>query len=313
MAIMTESDMSSLGFVAPRPPVIFDSYDERFAVGGDDYFERLFTGGRWLEGPVYVPSGKYLLFSDIPNNRVLRFDETDDSVSVYSSPSNYTNGHTLDQRGRLISCEQGGRRVTRTELDGSVTVLADRWDGKRLNSPNDAVVACDGSVWFTDPPYGITGDYEGEHAEPEIDGCHVYRIDPLTGAVEIVADDFVRPNGLAFSPDESLLYVADTRRNHIRRFTVESGAKLSGGEVFAECPDGRFDGMRLDASGRVWAACADVHVFDPDGSHLGRLRVPEPNVSNLVFGGRKRNRLFITATGSLLSLLINVNGAWRLG
>ncbi|ADD44274.1 SMP-30/gluconolactonase/LRE family protein [Stackebrandtia nassauensis] len=296
-----------------RIPVVFDSYDERFAGGhGDDYFERLFSGGRWTEGPVYVPSGKYLLFSDIPNNRVLRWDETDGSVSVFRSPSNYTNGHTLDRHGRLISCEQGGRRVTRTEIDGSITVLAERWNGHRLNSPNDAVVASDGSVWFTDPPYGITSDYEGERAEPEIDGCHVYRVDPVSGAVDIVADDFERPNGLAFSPDESLMYIVDTRRNHIRRFRVEPEGKLSGGEVFAECPEGQFDGIRLDETGRIWAACADVHCFDPDGTHLARLRIPEPNVSNLVFGGRKRNRLFVTATGSVYSVLLNINGAAKL-
>lgn len=291
----------------------YEVRDERFAaVAGDDYVERLFTGCRWAEGPVYVPSGRYLLFSDIPNNRMLRWDETDGSVSVFRSPSNYTNGHTLDRQGRLVSCEQGGRRVTRTELDGSITVLADRWNGKRLNSPNDVVVAADGSIWFTDPPYGITSDYEGERAEPEIDGCHVYRIDPSTGEVEIVADDFVRPNGLAFSPDERSLYITDTRRNHIRRFAVADGRRLTGGDVFAESPGGALDGLRLDDTGRVWAAAEDVFCFDADGTCIGRLPIPEPAVSNLVFGGRKRNRLFITATSSLYSLMLNVNGAWRL-
>ncbi len=292
-------------------PVAFDVRDERFGVGGDRYLERLFSGGRWTEGPVYVPSGRYLLFSDIPNDRVMRWDETDGSVSVFRSPAGYANGHTLDRLGRLVSCEHGGRRVTRTELDGSVTVLADRWNGKRLNSPNDAVVAADGAVWFTDPSYGIGGDYEGHRAEPEIDGCHVYRVDPVSGEVARVADDFARPNGLAFSPDERRLYVADTARGHIRSFAVE-GASLSGGEVFAESPGGNFDGLRLDVEGRVWAAAADVCCFHPDGSLLATLPIPQPAVANLVFGGPKRNRLFVCATDSVYSIMLNTNGAWSL-
>jgi gluconolactonase len=289
----------------------FEKFDDRFNVAGDDSLERLFSEGRWTEGPVYVPSGRYLLFSDIPNDRMLRWDETEGSVSVFRSPANYANGHTLDRQGRLVSCEQGGRRVTRTELDGSVTVLADRWNGRRLNSPNDAVVAADGAVWFTDPPYGITSDYEGHRAEQEIDGCHVYRIDPASGEVARVADDFERPNGLAFSPDEQRLYIADTRRGHVRVFDVD-GAGLSGGEVFAESPGGNFDGLRVDVEGRLWAAAADVNCFHPDGTLLGTLRIPQPAVSNLVWGGPKRNRLFITATDSVYSVLLNTNGAWRL-
>lgn len=292
-------------------PVAFEVHDERFNVGGDDYLECLFAGGRWTEGPVYVPSGRYLLFSDIPNDRMMRWDETDSSVSVFRSPSHYANGHTLDRQGRLVSCEQGERRVTRTELDGSITVLADRWRGKRLNSPNDVVVGSDGAVWFTDPPYGITSDYEGHRAEPEIDGCHVYRVDPASGTVDRVADDFLRPNGLAFSPDESHLYIADTARGHLRRFDVQAG-RLAGGEVFAESPGGRFDGMRVDVEGRVWAAASDVYCFHPDRTLLAKLPVPQPAVSNLVFGGRKRNRLFVTATNSVYSILLNTNGTWRL-
>ena len=242
-------------------PVGFRNFDERFTVAGDDYLECLFSGGRWTEGPVYVPSGKYLLFSDIPNDRIMRWDETDGSVGVFRSPAGYTNGHTLDRQGRLVSCEHGNRRVTRTELDGSVTVVADRWEGKRFNSPNDVVVAGDGAVWFTDPPYGITSDYEGHKAEPEIDGCHVYRVDP-SGNVERVADDFQRPNGLAFSPDERVLYIADTRGGHIRRFDVDGG-KLTGGEVFADSPGGNFDGLRVDVEGRVWAAAARRPLLRP--------------------------------------------------
>jgi gluconolactonase len=292
-------------------PVSFDVHDERFRLACDAYLECLFSGGRWTEGPVYVPSGRYLLFSDIPNDRMMRWDETDGSVSVFRSPARYTNGHTLDRQGRLVSCEQGARRVTRTELDGSVTVLADRWEGKRFNSPNDAVVSSDGAVWFTDPPYGITSDYEGHRAEPEIDGCHVYRIDPVSGEVERVADDFERPNGLAFSPDERRLYIADTARGHIRSFAVE-GASLSGGEVFAESPGGNFDGLRTDVEGRVWAAAADVNCFHPDGTHLATLPIPQPAVSNLVFGGPKRNRMFVCATDSVYSILLGTNGAWSL-
>ncbi|RRR96917.1 SMP-30/gluconolactonase/LRE family protein [Glycomyces terrestris] len=289
----------------------FEVHDALFKVAGDDYLECLYSGGRWVEGPVYVPHGKYLLFSDIPNDRMLRWDETDGSVSVFRSPAGYTNGHTLDRQGRLVSCEQGRRAVTRTELDGSVTVLADRWDGKRFNSPNDVVVDSTGAVWFTDPPYGITSDYEGIRAEQEIDGCHVYRIDPGTGEVARVADDFQRPNGLAFSPDERTLYIADTAGGHIRSFAVE-GAGLRGGEVFAESPGGHFDGLRVDVEGRVWAAAGGVRCFDPDGTLLATLPVPQPAVSNLVFGGPKRNRLFITATDSVYSLMLNTNGAFRL-
>ncbi|SDL16434.1 gluconolactonase [Glycomyces sambucus] len=294
-----------------KTPVRFEVHDGRFDVGGDDYLERLFFGGRWTEGPVYVPHGKYLLFSDIPNDRIMRWDETDDSVSVFRSPAGHTNGHTLDRQGRLVSCEHGGRRVTRTELDGSVTVLADRWEGRRFNSPNDVVVDSTGAVWFTDPPYGILSDYEGHAADPEIDGCHVYRIDPASGEVARVAADFERPNGLAFSPDERTLYIADTARGHLRAFAVDGGT-LRGGDVFTESPGGNFDGLRTDTAGRVWAAAADVYCFDPDGTHLATLPIPQPAVSNLVFGGPKRNRLFVTATDSVYSIMLNTGGAWRL-
>ncbi|THV37752.1 SMP-30/gluconolactonase/LRE family protein [Glycomyces buryatensis] len=292
-------------------PARFEVFDQRFSVAGDRYLECLFEDGRWTEGPVYVPSGRYLLFSDIPNDRMMRWDETDGSVSVFRSPAGYTNGHTLDRQGRLVSCEHGERRVTRTELDGSTTVLADRWNGKRLNSPNDVVVASDGSIWFTDPPYGILSDYEGHRAEPEIDGCHVYRIDPGSGEVERVADDFERPNGLAFAPDERTLYIADTARGHIRAFRVE-GRKLVGGEVLCESPEGNFDGLRIDVEGRLWAAAADVYCFHPDGTLLAKLPIPGPAVSNVVFGGPKRNRLFITATSAVYSILLGTNGSWRL-
>jgi gluconolactonase len=249
-----------------------------------------------------------VLFSDIPNNRILRWDETSYQVSAYREPAGNTNGHTRDSEGRLVSCEHGNRRVTRTEHDGSIRVLADGYEGKRLNSPNDVVVRPDGSVWFTDPAYGIDSDYEGHRGEIETEGCHVYRIAP-DGAISRVADDFNRPNGLVFSLDGSQLYVTDTEEAHIRRFDVtDDGTALSGGEVFAECGNGAFDGIRLDSAGRIWGAAGDgVHVYDPDGTLLGKLLVPEV-VSNLCFGGAKRNRLFLTATTSLYSLYLNTNG-----
>ncbi len=284
--------------------------DERFAgCAGDDRVERLFEGCRWAEGPVYVPAGRYLLWNDIPNDRMLRWDEATGAVGVFRQPSGCANGNTLDRAGRLVTCEHGNRRVTRTEHDGAITVVADRYDGKRLNSPNDVVVRSDGSIWFTDPSYGIDSDYEGHRAASEIGACHVYRVDPANGDCRIVADDFVRPNGLAFSLDERRLYIADTRVNHIRLFDVSEDGRLTGGDVFAECTVGVFDGIRLDSAGRVWAAAGvGVHCFDPDGTLIGKLRLPEV-VSNLVFGGPKRNRLFVTATTSVYSILLNVNGA----
>jgi gluconolactonase len=292
-------------------PVEFEAFDKRIAaVSGDRHVERLYRGTRWAEGPVYFPAGRFLVWSDIPNDRLLRWDEQTGAVAPFRQPSGYVNGNTLDREGRLISCEHGARRVTRTEHDGSVTTLADRWQGGRLNSPNDVVVRSDGSIWFTDPPYGILGDYEGHRAEQEIDGCHVYRIDPLTGGTSMVAGDFARPNGLAFSLDERSLLVADTEERHVRVFDVRDDGTLAGGRVFAEhSGEGSFDGLRLDDAGRVWAAVgSSVHCYDPDGTLLGRLILPE-SVSNLVFGGPKRNRVFITATTSLYSVMLNIRGA----
>jgi gluconolactonase len=288
----------------------YEVLDDRFrpCTNGDVRIERLHGGCRWAEGPVYVPAGRYLLWSDIPNDRILRWDETTGSVGVFRQPAGYANGGTLDGAGRLVTCEHGNRRVTRTEHDGSVTVIADRYQGKRLNSPNDVVVRSDGSIWFTDPSYGIDSDYEGHRADSEIGACHVYRVDPSTGTVRVVADDFVRPNGLAFSLDERRLYVADTRVNHLRVFDVADDGALSGGAVFATCTVGVFDGFRLDQAGRIWTSAGDgVHCYDPDGTLIGKLRVPE-TVANLVFGGRKRNRLFICATTSLYAILLPVSG-----
>ncbi len=288
----------------------FEVLDERFSgCSGDEAIERIYTSCRWAEGPAYFAAGRYLVFSDIPNDRILRWDETTGAVGVFRQPAGYANGHTVDVQGRLVSCEHGNRAVTRTEHDGSITVLADCYQGKRLNSPNDLVEHADGSIWFTDPSYGIDSDYEGHKAPSEIGGCHVYRTDLATREVRIVADDFERPNGLAFSLDGRQLYIVDTRRKHIRLFDVAGDATLSGGDVFATCDAGSFDGIRLDDTGRVWAAAHDgVHCFDPDGTLIGKLRIPEI-VSNLTFGGPKRNQLFICASTSVYSIRVNFNGA----
>ncbi len=281
--------------------------------------ERLWTGARWSEGPAWFAAGRYLVWSDIPNNRMMRFDETDGSVSVFRQPSNNSNGNTVDREGRLVTCEHLARRVTRTEHDGSVTVIADRFEGKRFNSPNDVVVKSDGSIWFTDPSYGILMDYEGDRAESEIGACHVYRVDP-SGEVTRVADDYVKPNGLAFSIDESELFVADTGLTHqadgprhIRRHKVRDNGTLEGGDVFATCTEGLFDGFRFDREGRIWSSAADgVHCLDNDGVLIGKILIPEL-VGNVCFGGPKLNRLFICGTTSLYSVFLNVNGVSPFG
>jgi gluconolactonase len=291
-------------------PTTFEVLDERFAaIKGDKRVERFDLRCRWAEGPVYVPAGRYLLVSDIPNDRILRWDETTGAIGVFRHPAGYANGNTLDTIGRLVTCEHGNRRVSRTEHDGSITTLADRYAGKRLNSPNDVVVRSDGSVWFTDPAYGIDSDYEGHRGDSEIGGCHVYRVDPVDGSCVIVADDFVRPNGLAFSLDETQLYIGDSRAKHLRVFDIDATGRLSGGRVLAEATEGTFDGFRLDDLGRLWAAAGDgVHCLAPDGSLIGKLLLPEV-AANLVFGGPKGNRLFVAATTSVYSLLLNVRGA----
>ncbi|MEK0084814.1 SMP-30/gluconolactonase/LRE family protein [Benzoatithermus flavus] len=281
---------------------------------------KLWTGAAWAEGPVYFRDGDYLLFSDIPNNRIMRFvpdlSGLGGTVSVYRQPSNNTNGHTRDREGRLVSCEHGARRVTRTELDGRITVLADRWQGKRLNSPNDVVVKSDGTVWFTDPPYGILSDLEGWRGELEYGGCHVFRFDPKTDRLDVVCDDFVKPNGLAFSPDERRLYIVDTGASHdpegprhIRVFEVDEDNRLSGGAVLCTCDVGLYDGLRVDTEGRIWTSAGDgVHCYTPDGQLLGKILVPEV-VANVCFGGLKRNRLYVCGTTSLYAVYTHVNGA----
>lgn len=295
----------------------YEIHDPRFAglIHENAGPETLWSGGRWTEGPAYFPAGRYLVWSDIPNDRIMRWDETDGSVSVFERPCRNHNGHTVDLQGRMIACEHRGRCISRYEFDGSRTVLADRFEGKRLNSPNDAVVKSDGSVWFSDPSYGIDSDYEGDAAPMEQDGRHVYRIDP-DGGIARVIDDMRQPNGLAFSADESVLYVADTGKTHfpdcapvIRRYPVAAdGRSVGAGEDFVTCDAGLFDGFRLDTQGNVWSSAGDgVHCFAPDGALLGKIPLDEV-VSNLCFGGPKRNRLFICATTSLRSVYVNARG-----
>lgn len=298
---------------------VLDPRFRRYAMG-NVHMETLYTGTRWAEGPVYFPAGKYLLWSDIPNNRVLRYDETNGVVSEFSKGGGYQNGHTTDREGRLIACEHQGRRVSRVEFDGSITTVAGAYDGKRLNSPNDVIVKSDGSIWFTDPTYGIDSEYEGDRAESEIGGSYVYRVDPGSGAVTAVATDFVKPNGLAFSPDEALLYIADTGATHvengpahIRVFSVGDDGSLSGGEVFATCTSGLFDGFRVDKDGNVWTSAGDgVHCYAPDGTLIGKILTGEV-VANVEFGGIKRNRLYICATTTLRAVYLNTEGCshWR--
>ena len=247
---------------------------------------------------------------------MLRWDETDGSVSVFRTPSRFSNGNTVDREGRLVTCEHQSRRVTRTEHDGSVTPVATEYDGKRLNSPNDVVVRSDGSIWFTDPTYGIMTNYEGDQADSEIGRCNVYRVDPGSDRVHLVADDYIKPNGLAFSPDEKHLYIADTGRSHdpdgpahIRRHVVREDRSLEDGELFADCTNGLFDGFRVDLDGRIWTSAADgVHCLEPrKGKLIGKILIPEI-VANVCFGGMRKNRLFICGTTSLYSVFLAVSG-----
>ena len=278
--------------------------------------EKLWSGGRWCEGPAWFAAGRYLVWSDIPNNRMMRWDDCSGHVSEFRVPSNNSNGNTVDNQGRLVSCEHLSRSVTRTEIDGTVSVIAGAFEGRRFNSPNDVVVKSDDSIWFTDPDYGIMSDYEGEAAEPELDSCCVYRVDP-DGSISRVIDSMLKPNGLAFSPDESYLYVSDTGSSHvpagprhIRRFELDvDGTRVLSDTVLCQCDNGLFDGFRLDTGYRLWCSASDgVHCFDRTGRLIGKIRIPE-TVSNVTFGGAKRNRLFITATTSIYSVYLTVNGA----
>ena len=307
----------------PDPAV--EVLDPRFGAYrlGNAAVQRLYTGVRWAEGPVWFGDFRSLVFSDIPNNRMLRYCEVTDEVTLFRQPSNYSNGNTRDLQGRLITCEHLTRRVTRTGHDGRLTVLLDRFDGKRLNGPNDVVVDSEGAVWFTDPGYGIVMAYEGERAEAELP-TRVYRLDPVTGEATVVAEDLVKPNGLCFSPDEARLYISDTGNSHdpdgpghIRVFEVVEGRRLRGGEVFADMSPGFADGIRTDQDGNLWSSVGwagpgtdGVHCLTPEGELIGRIVLPEP-CANLCFGGVKRNRLFMTGSQSLYSLYVEAVGSQR--
>lgn len=309
------------GLVSYPDPAV-EVYDARFKpyVLTTAAIERLYTGTRWSEGPVWFGDGRSLIWSDIPNNRLLRWSEETEQVSVFRAPSNNTNGNTRDREGRLISCEHGTRRVTRTEHNGTITVLIDRFEGKRLNAPNDVVVRSDGSIWFTDPGYGILMNYEGHKAEYELP-TRVYRLDPHSGAATVVTEDFEKPNGLCFSPDESKLYVVDTGISHmpdgpadIRVFDVD-GDRLTNDRLFVDMKPGTSDGIRADIDGNIWSASGwggpdtnGVVCFAPNGDRIGMIRLPEP-AANLCFGGVKKNRLFITASQSLYALYVEAQGA----
>lgn len=296
----------------------FEIHDDRFRamVLPNAPLEMLGSGYRWLEGPVWFADHDCLYVSDLPNDRVLRWSEHG-GVSVFRQPAGFANGHARDMQGRLIGCSHHNRCITRVELAGTVTVLASHYRGKRLNSPNDIVCKADGSIWFTDPLYGINTDYEGGKQRSELPPA-LYRLDPSTGQLTIAADDFEGPNGLAFSPDERLLYVAETGRQfdrdprqYIRRFRVHVDGRLSGGERFHKIEPGFADGFRVDEDGNIWSSAGDgVHCIDPDGKLLGKILTPNV-VSNLAFGGRYRSRLFLCASQQLLAIYTNVRGCVR--
>ena len=295
-------------------PTPYSSAHPRFErlIHAEAPLRRLAEGCEWAEGPVWLPRDEALVWSDIPNDRMLRWSESD-GVSLFRRPSNYANGNTLDREGRIVTCEHVTNRVSRTEHDGSVTSLVERYQGRRLDSPNDLVVKSDGTIWFTDPPYGILSEREGRVRESEIGANHVYRLDPDSGALSVVADDFDRPNGIAFSPDERFLYVSDSSRKHchIRRFEVTADGTLRDGAVFAVIDAGVSDGFRLDTDGNVWTSAEDgIHVLDDTGALLGKIFVPE-KVANCEFGGAERSTLFITASTSLYAVDVRARGSVR--
>lgn len=300
-----------------RLPDHLESHDPRFLdlVHPMSQLERLATGFTWTEGPVWFGDHGCLLFSDIPSRRILRWSERE-GLSVFREHSGFNNGNTRDREGRLIGCRHGPRDVVRTECDGSLTPLATHHDGKRLNSPNDVVVHSDGSIWFTDPTYGIMGDFEGHRAQQEQPARHVFRLVPGSEGPRPVISGMVQPNGLAFSPDERRLYVAESGRSHdpsvpavIRQFDLRADGALVDAGVFAELDAGLPDGIRVDTSGNIWSSAADgVHCFSPEGELLGKIRVPEV-VANLCFGGPDGHRLFITATTSVYRVYVGVKGA----
>ena len=318
---MTSKDLFPNGWQAatryPDPAVqsldpAFDKYRLPLAS-----VERLATGMRWCEGPVWFGDARHLLWSDIPNNRIMRWCEETGDVTEFRSPSNYVNGKTRDRHGRLISCQHGGRSIIRTEYDGTITTLVDRFEGKRLNSPNDIIVKSDDSIWFSDPVFGISGNYEGYKCESEIPEA-VYRFEPQTGEIQIVADGINGPNGLCFSPDESVLYIVESRGVPTRKilaYDVESdGRTLSNKRVHVDAQNGTPDGMRCDVDGNLWCGWGmgdpeldGVMVFAPEGKPIGRIALPE-RCSNVCFGGRANSRLFMAASHSVYALYVNISG-----
>ncbi len=323
MATPYQSDRDWNQGVIRYPDPAVETLDERFSKYkiGNAAVECLFTGCRWAEGPVWFGDARCLIWSDIPNNRMLRWTEETQEVSVYRSPSHHSNGNTRDRQGRLVTCEHTGRRVTRTEHDGTITVLMDCFEGKPINSPNDVVVHSDGSVWFTDPGYGLLLNYEGQRADAELPN-RVYRLEPDTGVATVVADDFLRPNGLCFSPDESMLYIVDTGRSHdpngpshIRMFDVTPDNRLENGRLFVDMMPGMADGIRCDEDGNLWAAAGwagpgfdGVHCYAPDGTRIGQIHLPEI-CANLCFGGVNKNRLFMAGSQSLYAVYVETAGA----
>ena len=299
----------------PAVQILDPSFNKYRVVLGS--VEKLYTGCRWAEGPVWFGDGRYLLWSDIPNDRILKWEEETGAVSVFRKPSGHANGNTRDRQGRLVTCEHSGRRVTRTEYDGSITVLVDRFEGKRLNSPNDVVVRSDGSIWFTDPMFGILSHYEGTVADQELP-MRTYRIDGATGETTVVSDDIVAPNGLAFSPDEHTLYIVESRSEprRIRAHDVsEDGTRLSNSRILIDAgPGGTPDGFRCDTDGNLWCGWGmteeldGVRVFNPEGAPIGHIALPE-RCANVCFGGIRRNRLFMASSHSLFSIYVNAHGA----
>lgn len=323
LALAARANPRDWGALPHYPDADIEALDKRFRFDvHTGAIERIATGFRWCEGPVYFSDLRCLLFSDIPNDRMLRWNEEDGAVSIFRHPSNYANGNTRDREGRLVTCEHDTRRVTRTEYDGSIRVLIDHFQGKPLNSPNDVVVAADGGIWFTDPGYGIQGNYESSAERAFELPTNVYRIDPTTGRAAVVADDFVRPNGLAFSPDERRLYIVDSAGaalggpSHVRVFNV-SGQRLTNGRVFADMGKGSSDGIRTDVHGNVWCTYGwgerqedGVRCYAPEGDLIGKIHLPE-TPGNLTFGGPKHNRLFICASTSIYAVYLNDTGAQR--
>jgi gluconolactonase len=278
--------------------------------------EQIASGMRWTEGPIWFGDGRYLLWSDIPNNRIMRWDEETGGVTTFRKPSNFANGNTRDRQGRLLSCEHGTRRVSRTEYDGTITTIADRHDGKPLNSPNDVVCKSDGSIWFTDPPFGVLGYYEGYIAKPELP-TNVYRWDPKTQKLAVVAGDVNRPNGLAFSPDESKLYLIEagtSPRGVLQYDVVDGGTRLSGKRSLIEVGAGTPDGFKVDIDGNLWMGWGmgaegldGVSVFNKEGKLIGRIDLPA-RCANLCFGGTYRNRLFMCGSTGVYALYVNTQG-----